>query len=170
MYADSSTVLSITVYADPRMSAKVALTPQGKSFGGGCSWRNKAGGSEAQEGVVDGGQSSLMRREEAGMYAFKEDEADKADDEYCFGRAEYNKAAPYLGHAPLSLPSGVDRSDERTARTPRKIDHVPLRDQARREAEDYEEGREQQRRFHQQRVGLMYYPSLCITSVPLVQW
>ena len=150
-------VRSVAVCADPRVSAKVALTPQRKSFGGGCSWRNKVGGSDSQEDNVDGGASSVLRREEAGVYGFEEEEAAGADDEYCFGRTEY-KAAPYHGHASHPLSSGMDRGSERVVRTPRKIDHVPLRDQARRGAE-YEEGREQHRGLHQDRVSFVHLPS-----------
>ena len=157
--------LPVAVCADPRVSAKVALTPQRKSFGGGCSWRNKVGGSDSQEDNVDGGASSALRREEAGAYGLEEEETAGADDEYCFGRAEY-KAAPYHGHASHPLSSGVDRGSERVVRTPRKIDHVPLRDQARRGA-DYEEGREQHRGLHQDRVSLAHsrHPTPFVTRV-----
>lgn len=147
-------LLLVSGYTDPRVPAKVALTPQRKSFGGGCSWRNKAGGADSQEDNVDVGPSALARREETGMYAFDED-VDRPGDKYCFGRAEYNRVSPYLGHTPHLPPTGVDRGSERSARTPRKIDHVPLRDQARREAEDYKEGQEQDRGIYNDKVSLV---------------
>ena len=160
----------VCVCADPRMSAKVALTPQRKSFGGGCSWRNKVGGSESHEDGTDGGQSSLVRREEAGLYAFDEEEEEDAtkgpDGEYGFARVGYGKAGQYLGHAPHPLPAGVDKGSDRAARVPRKIDHVPLRDQARRE--DYGGGREEQRDYHRDKVGSACYPSLYITRCILL--
>lgn len=144
------------MYADPRTSAKVALTPQRKSFGGGCSWRNKVGGSEPHEDGLDGGQSSTVRKEEGGLYPFgekEEDEMEGADNEYGFGKVGYNKSGLYLGHAPHPLPTGMDRGSERATRIPRKIDHVPLRDQALRD--DFEGGREERRDYHRDKVGSM---------------
>lgn len=116
-----------------------------------------------------GGTSSVSRREEAGVYGFEEEEAVGADDNCCFGRTEY-KAALYHGHASHQLSSGVDKGSERVVRTPRKIDHVPLRDQARRGTDEYEEGREHHRGLHQDRVSFVHSPfnTACYQSVLLL--
>ena len=110
--------------------AKVALTPQRKTFERGCSWRNKGNSEAFEEGENDSTapSSAILREEE--MFGFVGEEQEQEYDSYAEGY-RYGKERPVFARGPvpqLSYTRTGSGGGEREKKGPKKIDHIPLKD------------------------------------------
>ena len=113
---------------------KVALTPQRKTFEGGCSWRNKGGSKQQEEGENDSSapSSALLREEEMfGFVGEHEQEYDRFSEGYEYTKGRYGRGPqsqlPYNKRGAGGSSGGG--GGEKVAKGPKKIDHIPLKDQ-----------------------------------------